>query len=148
MIVISPWAKKLTDNKVNPKNYPWWPELVQQLPMPIVQVGVQGETQLVPDFRTNMNLQELAQVLHTCEFWIGCDSFVQHYAWDLGKPGAVLWGPSNPDIYGHPENLNITKGKQFQCADQFLMWHLIENRSDWWHTPDHVIDQIRTRWSW
>ncbi len=148
MIVISPWAKQLPDNKWNPKNYPWWPQLIALLPQPIVQVGVGGEQQLVPDFRTNLNLQELATLIHTSSFWISCDSFVQHYAWDLGKPGVVLWGPSNPIIYGHPENMNITKGAQFQSADQFLMWHLIENRTDWWYSPDQVVQQIKTRWNW
>jgi len=60
MILISPWAKQLPDNKWNPKNYPWWPELIRVLPDPIVQVGVQGEAQLVPDFRQNLSLMELA----------------------------------------------------------------------------------------
>lgn len=148
MIVISPWAKQLPDNKWNPKNYPWWPELIRMLPTPIVQVGVQGETQLVPDFRPNLSLMELAALINASYFWISCDSFVQHYAWDLGKPGVVLWGPSDPIIFGHPENLNITKGRSFQSKDQFLMWHLIENRTDWWYSPHQVIEQIRTRWSW
>ncbi len=148
MIVISPWAKQMPDNKINPKNYPWWPQLIALLPQPIVQVGVQGEQQLVSDFRTNLTLPELAELIRTSDFWISCDSFVQHYAWDLGKPGVVLWGPSNPLIYGHPENLNITKGEQFQSADQFLMWHLIENRTNWWYSPEEVVTQIKTRWTW
>lgn len=148
MILISPYSKQLPDNKVNPKNYPYWRELITMLPSPITQVGVSGETPLVPDFRQNLSLPDLSKLILECDFWISCDSFIQHYAWDLGKPGVVLWGPSDPIIYGHAENLNITKGREFQCADQFLMWHLVENRSDWWHTPEDVIKQIRTRWSW
>lgn len=148
MIVISPWSKRLPNHTPNPKNYPWWPELISKLPDPIVQVGVSGETQLVSDFRQNLTLQDLATLIHTCEFWISCDSFMQHYAWDLGKPGVVLWGPSDPIIFGHPENLNITKGRDFQSKDQFLMWNLIENRTDWWYSPDQVVEQIRSRWCW
>jgi ADP-heptose:LPS heptosyltransferase len=148
MIMISAWAKTLPDNKHNPKNYPYWPELIRLLPAPIVQVGITGETQLVPDFRSNLNLTELAALIKSSDFWISCDSFVQHYAWDLGKPGVVLWGPSDPIIYGHPENFNITKGREFQCKDQFLMWHLIENRMDWWMSPEQVVQLIRTRYSW
>ena len=146
--MISPWAKQLPDNKINPKNYPWWPQLISLLPQPVVQVGVTGEQQLVSDFRVNLNLSELAALIKSSNFWISCDSFVQHYAWDLGKPGVVLWGPSNPIIYGHPENLNITKGAQFQSKDQFLMWHLIENRTDWWYSPDQVVSQIKQQWHW
>lgn len=148
MIVISPWAKQLPDNKWNPKNYPWWPELIQLLPPHIIQVGVSGEQQLVPDFRQNLSLTDLATLIHACDFWISCDSFMQHYAWDLGKPGVVLWGPSSPTIYGHPENLNITKGEAYQSPEQFLMWNLIEPRTDWWHTPDQVVSQIRACYDW
>jgi ADP-heptose:LPS heptosyltransferase len=148
MILISPWAKQLRDNKPNPKNYPWWPELITKLPTPIMQVGVQGEPQLVPDFRINLNLAELTTMINTCTFWISCDSFVQHYAWHLSKPGVVLWGPSDPIIYGHEQNMNITKGREFMCKDQFLMWSMIEPRTDWWVPPDQVIAQIRSRWHW
>jgi ADP-heptose:LPS heptosyltransferase len=148
MIMISAWAKQLPDGKWNPKNYPYWSDLIAMLPEPHVQVGLQGETQLVSDFRCNLSLVDLAELIHACAFWISCDSFVQHYAWDLGKPGVVLWGPSDPKIYGHPENLNITKGPQFQSRDQFLMWNLIENRPDWWVPPHDVVTQIRARWTW
>ena len=148
MIVISAWAKQLPDNHVNPKNYPWWPELISKLPQPIVQVGLPGETQLVPDFQCGLSLEGLASLIHECDFWISCDSFVQHYAWDLGKPGVVLWGPSDPIIYGHPENMNITKGREFQSKEQFLMWHLIENRTDWWQTPDLIIHMIKQKYNW
>lgn len=148
MILISPWAAQLPDNKPNPKNYPWWPQLIAMLPDPLCQVGVKGETQLVPDFRQNLNMTELAQLVQSCEFWISCDSFLQHFAWDLGKRGVVLWGPSLPEIYGHDLHVNIRPPINLACEHQFLTWSQIEPRDTWWVKPDQVVHQIRQVWPW
>ena len=59
MIIIHPFAKKLNNGKENPKNYPYWKELIEQIDEPIIQVGIEGEEQLVPDFRKNLSLLEL-----------------------------------------------------------------------------------------
>jgi hypothetical protein len=47
MILISPYAQKLRNGNQNPKNYPWWPELISKIDEEIVQVGIKGEIQLV-----------------------------------------------------------------------------------------------------
>ena len=58
MIVISPYSKKLRNGKENPKNYPYWEELIAWIQInvgfDIVQVGVEGETKLVDDCRFNL----------------------------------------------------------------------------------------------
>lgn len=148
MIVISPWAAKLPDQAPNPKNYPWWPELIQLLPQPICQVGVHGEVQLVPDFRQNLNMSELATLVNSCRFWISCDSFLQHFAWDLHKQGVVLWGPSLPEIYGHTMHVNIRPPTHLACEHQFLTWSQIPPRTDWWVTPQQAVAQIKHTWPW
>lgn len=148
MILISPWAAKLPDHNPNPKNYPWWPELVQLLPDNVIQLGVSGETQLVPDFRQNLPMAELATLVHACDFWISCDSFLQHFAWDLGKRGAVLWGPSLPEIFGHDMHVNIRKPAQFASPQQFWLWSQIEPRTDWWVSPLEVASVLRQTWPW
>ena len=45
MIIIAPYAQKLISGKENPKNYPYWEELIKQIDEPIIQVGVVGEKQ-------------------------------------------------------------------------------------------------------
>ena len=45
MIIISPYAKKLHNEKVNPKNYPYWKELIKLIDQPIIQIGIDGEEQ-------------------------------------------------------------------------------------------------------
>jgi len=37
MILISPYSKKLTNGKVNPKNYPYWKEVIAGINEPIIQ---------------------------------------------------------------------------------------------------------------
>ena len=49
MIIISPYSKALRSGKRNPKNYPYWQELIELIKEPIVQIGIEGEEQLVPD---------------------------------------------------------------------------------------------------
>ena len=51
MIIIAPFAKSLINNKRNPKNYPYWDKLIKLTHEKIVQVGVEGEEQLVYDFK-------------------------------------------------------------------------------------------------
>ena len=78
MIIISPYSKKLLSGNQNPKNYPYWEELINQINEPIIQVGVEGEKQLVDDFRKDLPISELRKLIQECRTWISCDSFFQH----------------------------------------------------------------------
>jgi ADP-heptose:LPS heptosyltransferase len=142
MIIISPYAKKLINGKQNPKNYPYWEELIKLINEPIVQVGVLRETQLVEDFRTNLPLSELRKLLKECRTWIGVDSFFQHLAWDEGKPGIVLWGVSDPLIFGHPENINLLKDRSHLAKNQFLWWESTEHKNERFVEPHEVLKHL------
>ncbi len=139
MIIIHPWAKKLVNDKENPKNYPFWHELIAMIDEPIVQVGIEGEKQLVEDFRTNLSLIQLRQLIKECRIWIGVDSFFQHLAWSEGKPGIVLWSVSDPVIFGHPENHNLLKSRDNLAKNQFLWWDFTEHNNDYFVKPEEVI---------
>ena len=145
MIIIAPYAQKLRTHKENPKNYPYWEELVQELQktMHIVQVGVEGEKQLVEDFRKNLPIAQLRILLKECKTWIGVDSFFQHLAWDEGKPGIVLWGPSDPLIWGHPENVNLLKDRSHLVENQFLWWEATEHRNDRFVKPKQILEHLK-----
>lgn len=145
MIIISPYAQKLRNGKINPKNYPYWQELVEQLyknKYEIVQVGVEGEEQLVPDFRKNLPLSELAELVNECDTWISVDSFFQHFCWDLKKPGIVLWSQSNPEIFGHPENINLLKDKKYLRPNQFHIWEQCDYIKEAFVEPDQVVKHL------
>ena len=142
MIIISPYTKQLRSGKQNPKNYPYWEELISQIKEPIVQVGIEGEKQLVGDFRTNLRISELRELIKECRIWISCDSFFQHLAWDEGKPGIVLWSVSDPLIYGHPENINILKDRSHLAKNQFLWWEFTEHKNERFVKPKDVLQYL------
>ena len=142
MIIISPYSKALLSGKQNPKNYPYWEELISLIKEPIIQVGIEGEKQLVGDFRKNLRISELRELIQECKTWISCDSFFQHLGWDEGKQGIVLWSVSDPLIYGHPENINLLKDRSSLAENQFLWWEFVEHRNDRFVKPKEVIQYL------
>ena len=141
MIIIHPYAKKLISGKENPKNYPYWEELIQKIPksIHIVQIGIEGEKQLVDDFRKNLPINQLRQLIKDCRIWIGVDSFFQHLAWSESKAGIVLWSVSDPLIYGHTANNNLLKDRVYLAKNQFLWWENTEHNPNAFVKPEEVI---------
>ena len=142
MIIISPYAKKLHNGKVNPKNYPYWKELIKLIDQPIIQIGIDGEEQLVPDFRKNLSLDELGNLVDDCKTWVSCDSFFQHFCWDRKKYGIVLWSVSDPNIFGHPENTNLLLDRKHLAPNQFLWWDFTEYDATKFVLPEEVVKFI------
>ena len=138
MIIISPYAKKLVNGKQNPKNYPYWKELIALIDEPIIQIGIEGEEQLTPDFRKNLPISELRSLIQECRTWIGVDSFFQHLAWSENKPGIVLWSVSDPLIFGHTENINLLENRVYLAKNQFLWWDFTEHDASKFVKPEIV----------
>ena len=126
MIIISPYARKMRNDKEHPKNYPFWKEVIEHIDEDIVQIGIDGEEQLVLDFRKNLQLYELSVLTTQCKTWISIDSFFQHFCWDLNKPGIVIFGQSDPNIFGHTENINLLKDRKYLRERQFWLWEQAE----------------------
>ena len=145
MIIISPFAKKLLNGKENPKNYPYWNQLVYEIQKfeQVVQVGVTGERKLVDDFRKDLPISELKKLIAECKTWISCDSFFQHLAWSEGKPGIVLWSVSDPLIFGHPENTNLLKNRKYLEPNQFLWWEYVEHKDYKFIDPSEVLKYLK-----
>lgn len=146
MIIISPFAQKLRNGKINPKNYPYWYELIDLLKKEgyeVIQVGVTGEEPLIYEFKQNMPLTELATLVSECDTWISVDSFFQHFCWDLKKPGIVLWGQSDPNIFGHPENINLLKDRKYLRPYQFHLWEQCEYNKDAFVDPIYVMKHLQ-----
>jgi len=139
MILIHPYAKPLINGKQNPKNYPYWKELIALINEPIIQIGIEGEEQLVNDFRKGLTMLELRQLIKDCRTWVGIDSFFQHLAWSEGKPGIVLWSVSDPLIFGHPENTNLLKDRATLALNQFLWWDFTEYKAEAFTSPEEVL---------
>lgn len=144
MIILSPYSKFMRNGQKHPKNYPYWEEVISKIKEPIVQVGVEGEFQLVDDFRKNLPLDQLAQLVNECKTWMSCDSFFQHFCWDLGKKGIAIFGQSDPNIFGHPENINLLKDRKYLREKQFWIWEQAEFKEDAFVEPNVVIDTLKS----
>lgn len=141
-IIIFPFAKTMRNSKAHPKNYPHWKELIESLQREghqLIQLGVEGEPQLVADFRKNLSYTTLCETISGCDTWIGVDSYGQHLAWSVGKRGIALFGQSDPLIFGHSENINLLKDRKYLREQQFWLWEQCEARDDAFVLPEVVI---------
>lgn len=150
MIILSPYARALrTGDQNHPKNYPHWNKLIpmlKTLKKPLVQVGSGFEMPLpgVEDQRRNLSLKDLAGMINSCDTWISVDSFFQHYAWHLGKRGVVLWGQSDPVIFGHPENINLLKDRKYLREKQFWLWEQTSYQPEAFVQPEEVFEAVKS----
>lgn len=147
MIIIAPYAKQLRSGAKHPKNYPYWKEVVSMIKEPVVQIGVEGEEQLVKDFRKNLKLSELEQLVMQSKTWISVDSFFQHFCWSLNRPGIVLFGQSDPNIFGHVENINLLKDRKYLREKQFWLWEQCEPNDEAFVEPQVVIKSLYEHFS-
>ena len=148
MIIISPYARMLRSGEKNhPKNYPYWNALIpmiRELDSDIVQVG-SGSEEALPGIKNLqlLSLVNLASLINHCKTWVSVDSFFQHLAWDEGKQGIVLWGPSDPLIFGHPENINLLKDRSYLVENQFIWWEATPHSNARFVEPQKVIEHLR-----
>lgn len=146
VILISPWSKMLRDKSYNPKNYGYWKELIDGLKgdYDIIQIGIEGEEQLVEDFRKNLSMKELKNLLKHTHTWISVDNFLPHLAHLIDKPGIVLWGISDPEIFGYRENINLLKSRDNLRRDQFGVWDGLEYKTEVFVDPEVVIAAVKS----
>ena len=145
-ILISPYSKYLRNGAVNPKNYPYWEELVSKLKNrghEIIQIGVANEKKLVEDCRFNMTLPQLEDLLKECDLFISVDNFIPHMAHYIGAgQGIVLFGQSDPNIFGYPENINLLRDRKHLREKQFDMWEAVGFNPDVFVYPDIVMSNL------
>jgi ADP-heptose:LPS heptosyltransferase len=144
IVIIAPFSKKLRNEKANPKNYPYWPELIELLKKKyeLVQIGIKGEPELAANVKYDLPMFELQDRLKNCSFWISVDSFLPHLAEHVGKRGVVIWGVSDPLIFGYSTNLNILKDRKYLRPNQFDIWETQEFNKDVFLPAAQVYEQI------
>ena len=144
LIIIQCEAKKLRNGKRTAKDYPYFKKLISMFPVEwnIIQVGLECDTQYVPDFRKGLSMKELKKLANSCDIWISIDSFWPHLCWTLGKPGIVLFGVSDPNIFGHKENINLLRDRKNLRRLQFDLWENVEYNPNVFVTPDIVLKYI------
>lgn len=143
-ILLSPWSRLTTDGKPSPKNYPWWEAVVRELP-DVVQISCKGEPDVKGCARRidDLPLSKLKELIRECRTWMSVDNAIQHLAWSIGKRGVVVFGPSDPIIFGHPENVNLLKDRKNLREWQFRFWSLDTWKPEIFPSPIDVIRAVQ-----
>jgi ADP-heptose:LPS heptosyltransferase len=146
-IVISPYSRPLRNGANNPKNYPFWQELIDKLvekQYEVIQIGVKGEVvfnNVTPKF--NLPLIKIKQLIEECHIFISVDNFLPHLSQHCDKPGIVLWGRSNPKIFGYQQNINLLKDEKYLRPDQYNIWEAIIYDPDVFVKPEMVLQYVK-----
>jgi len=150
-ILISPYSKAMRNGKRNPKNYPYWETVISMLQrkkIHVVQIGVKGEEKLgANECVFDKSFDELAEMVKVCKTWASVDNFFQHFCYLHDKPGVVVFGRSDPNIFGHKTNDNLLKDRIYLREKQFNFWEQIEYSDECFVDPLLVVDTILRRTS-
>jgi ADP-heptose:LPS heptosyltransferase len=94
-----------------------WDALVARNPQyTFLQLGLKDETAVrgTVDLRGTLTLRESFAVLKFADAFVGVVSSMAHATNALGTKGVVLFGPSAPEVWAHPNNITLTKN--LRCA--------------------------------
>ena len=148
-IIIAPWAKALRNGNENAKNYPFSSQLVSLLRhhgFHIIQIGSDGEKLIGADeVKFGLSLEELKLLINNSYAVITVDSFIQHYCWYIGKSAIVLWGKSDPLIFGHSENVNLLKDRKNLRSDAFRWWEDVVYDANVFVSPQIIFEVLSNK---
>jgi ADP-heptose:LPS heptosyltransferase len=148
VILLSPWSRKASSQGYwNPKDYPHWREAVKLLAvhgLQVQQVSRSGEPDVAGcALRTDdLPFGAIEDLIRKSDTWMSPDNYFHHLAWSLGKPGVAIFGSSDPIIFGHPENVNLLKGRQYLRARQFGLWSEEQWRPEIFVPPSEVVSAV------
>lgn len=91
----------------------------------------------------DLPLEKISGLMKSCDTWIAVDNFWPHMAWTLGEPGIAIFGMSDPEIFGHPENINLLKDRRFLRIRQFGLWSQEPLNPDSFVAPTVVLEAVR-----
>ncbi|MFA6971365.1 MAG: glycosyltransferase family 9 protein [Gallionella sp.] len=145
-LMISPYSKKRPNGKPCAKNYPWWKELMALLAregIKTVQIGIAGEEPIgAHTCVMDLPLETIKKDLQLCDGWVSVDNFLPHLGASLGKRGVVIFGPSDPIVFGHPSNINVLKDRKYLRPLQFATWHEEEMVEERFARPEEILKII------
>lgn len=98
------------------KNQEWdlesWEALVEQMPeYTFIQLGTESEARVknAVDLRGKVSFRDTLALIKYSRSFVGVNSSFSHATNAFDIPGVVLFGPSQPAIWGHDNNINIYK---------------------------------------
>lgn len=83
---------------------------------------------------------EIIDLVNWCDVWITIDSFLPHLCqYHNLKKGIVLWGKSDPTIFGYKSNINLLKDRKRLRPDQFRWWNDVKHSNEDWVLPEEIL---------
>jgi len=145
-ILFAPFAARQPhlNGSGSPKSYPFAKELASAIIAQhnVIQIGGEEDEQVVPDFRKNLSFDEVGKLISESDTAICVDSYLQHHCWFLNKKAIVLWGISDPLIFGHSLHLNLLKDRSFLRPNQFDLYYSNQHRPEAFVSPDEVLKAL------
>ncbi len=145
-ILYAPFAARSPslNGKPSPKDFPKAQELAELLEKDheVIQLGGNDDLQVAKDVRRNLPHQQVVELIKWSDSGVCVDSYLQHAFWEVGKPAVVLFGISDPVIFGHPENVNLLKDRNFLRPNQFDLYYLTDYKPDAFVTPEEVVKAL------
>ena len=121
-------------NNKNAKSYPHWDRLLELL----------GDHE-IKKIEGILKEQEIIDWVNWCEVWISIDSFLQHLVSHYKlKRGIVIWGKSDPEIFGYKTNINLLKDRKCLRAEQFKWWKDEPIDPDVFVPPEMIVEALKT----
>jgi len=104
--------------------------------------GRAEDVQVAKDVRRNLPHPQVVELIKWSDTGICVDSYLQHAFWEVGKPAIVLFGISDPLIFGHPENLNLLRDRKYLRPQQFDLYYVNQYCNEAFVSPEEVIEAL------
>lgn len=151
MILISPYSRVLRNAALNPKNYPYWDDVIRgiQSSYDVRQLAYGMEVTLSTLSYTIRyeTIKEAERAIQKCDYFLSVDNWVHHYAHLIDKQGIVIWTRSDPNLFGYTEQINLLKDRKYLRTKQFEWWENDTYEKDAFIDPNVVISAINTYFS-
>lgn len=146
-ILLSITAQPMPTGYTSAKEYPYAKELVDLLlseGYELYQIGASKREKLIDNYSCNKPMSEILELLKSCDTFIGIDSFLQHMNdCYLQKKGIVLWGKSDPSIFGYDYNENLYVGTCYFRKLQYNTWHNEKATPQAFVKPEKIINVLK-----
>ena len=150
-IVFAPFAARMPNGTRNAKNWPWFKELIASMPEDeFIQLGANGEDRIEgsSQFIQGFPLEKLEGVIREADTWLAVDTWLPHFCATLRlQSGVVIWGQSNPKIWGYPTNVNLIKSFDYLRPYQYAPWYDVPYNEEVFVGPEVVRDALRGKLS-
>jgi len=132
-ILIAKETNQLRSGKVNAKLYPFWAEFY----------ALAKEHQFI-EINSKLNTKQLIELVNSVDCVISIDSFLPHFIkyHNLKPRVIVLWGQSDPLIFGYPDNINLLKDRKYLRPDQFGWWEDLNANNEAFVSPETLLGAL------